>query len=125
MKLRDTIGLSYLMVVINDITGVMAAVTDQYGKSHDIRIDIRRGKGPYPRVGETWIVDRDVGPWTFAACLVPDIPKVTGTTDAIPALVSLIEALAALGLIEDHTTADRIRSLHEHFHPDGGPDSPV
>lgn len=113
-------GLPYLKGVVTDVTGNMAVVVDQYGKHRAVRVDIRRSKGPFPRVGETWVLDRELGPWTFSACLKADIPKVTGSTDAIPALASLIAALAEIGLIEDHTTSEQVRALHPHTHDESG-----
>lgn len=120
MNIKNTQGLPYMKAVVTDVTDRMAIVVDQFGKHHDVRIDLRRGKGPFPRVGEMWLLDRELGPWTFAACMKADLPKVTGSTDDIPALISLIAALTEIGLIEDHTTSDQIRALHPHTHPESG-----
>lgn len=99
----NSIGLPYMVVTVDDVTGTVAAVLDQYGKRHDIRVDVRRGKGSIPRPGEVWLVDRTLGYWTFAASMVADPPAVTGTTTD-PVVKSLVAALAAAGLITDETT---------------------
>jgi hypothetical protein len=92
------IGLDYMAVADDDVTGPMAAVKDQYGKRHEIRVDIRRGKGPLPRPGEIWIVDRTLGVWTFAACVSPSLPRIDGPASGT--LSALLSALDEAGLIE-------------------------
>jgi hypothetical protein len=128
MELGD-VGLPYMIVQVDDLGGEMAWVKDQYGKKHRVRLDIRRGKGPFPKVGETWIVDRTLGHWAFAACLVPDLPIITGTTDDIPALKNLIAALEDIGLIVNQTTNTRVRAdtphTHMGVHGATGPDLPT
>lgn len=122
MNIKNSMGLPYMSAIVTSVGINTAVVTDQYGKIHTVRTDIRRGKGPFPRVGEKWLIDRELGPWTFSACLTADLPKVTGSTDGLPALASLISALAQIGLIEDHTTSEQVRALHPHTHsdPQGG-----
>lgn len=103
MSTPDFLGLPYMVVTVDDVTGNVAAVLDQYGKRHDVRADVRRGNGPWPRPGEVWLVDRTLGHWTFAASIVTDPPAVTGTTTD-PVVQSLVAALAEMGLILDQTT---------------------
>jgi hypothetical protein len=69
----------------------------------------RRTRSESPKVGETWLIDRSLGAqWALAAPVVPGVPTptITGsraTSDSVA--LSLLEALVALGLVEDGTTA--------------------
>lgn len=62
-------GSPWLSVQIDDITGNIASVTDQFGKQRSVRTDYQRAKGIRPRVGEKWVIDRSLGFWTFACTL--------------------------------------------------------
>ena len=110
------IGLDYITCKVNEINGRRAIVIDQFDRTMTVRIDVRRGKGPLPEVGETWLIDRTLGPWTFAACLNPKRIEITGSTDNNPALKSLIAALERMGWIKDLTTDDQLRAEHLHTH---------
>jgi hypothetical protein len=71
----DAIGLPFLSCQINDISpddngGLWAVVTLALGGGQKtVRADYQRGKGPLPKVGERWNIDRAMGFWTFAATL--------------------------------------------------------
>lgn len=69
----------------------------------------RRTRSETPKVGETWLIDRSLGAqWALAAPIVPGVPvpTVTGSRASSDAVaLSLLEALVALGLVEDGTTA--------------------
>lgn len=97
----------------------LCVVRDQFGKYQTLRRDLTRAKGGQPQVGEKWLIDTVLGYWTFACALEVPLPVVTGETDGIPALRSLIDALAFHGFIEDQTTDDRVRATHPHTHPGG------
>ena len=69
------LGLPWLLVTIESIqdssdNGRVAVVRDQYGSLHEVQTNLRRSKGPPPLQGETWVIDRALGGWTFAACVV-------------------------------------------------------
>ena len=116
---RPTFGsLNQVTCRVDDIDGNIASVIDQFGRYLTVRLDVRRGV-VLPRPGETWILDRTLGPWTFAAQVRPATrPQVSGTTDDIPALKSLIEALIEIGLpIEDLTVDIQMNARHGHTHP--------
>lgn len=106
----------HLEVTVDSVDGKWAMVTNQFRQRMKIQADVRRGNGPPPRVAERWIIDRTLGPWTFAACILRRPPVVTGTTDAIPALVNLLVALDDAGFIDNQTTSTRIRSDIGHGH---------
>ena len=97
------IGFDYMVVKVDDITSNVASVLDDYGKRHDIRTDIRRGNGPYPRVGEIWLVDRTLGAWTFAASLATLPPVIDLPADGVTA--QLLSALDSMGLIQWGTSS--------------------
>lgn len=75
---RPAFGFEYLVVEVTDVTERYAEVLDQFERTLYVATDIRRGNGPKPRVGETWIIDQSIADvWTFAACLTPvgdDVP---------------------------------------------------
>jgi hypothetical protein len=74
-----------------------------------IPLGVRRSNLDLPRVGETWLIERHLGSqWTFGAIVAPAVarPVITGSRTGASALtLSLLEALVALGLAEDGTTA--------------------
>jgi hypothetical protein len=103
---------------IDDVTGRIATVVDQFGNFRTVRTDIRRGSGPKPRAGETWIIDRSMGTWTFASRVTrTETPVIYGSTDENPALIALLSALDLLGLIENKTVNTQLRAKHPHTHP--------
>ena len=111
------LGADFKRVKIESIHGNVAAVRDRLGTVQNLRCDYRRGGGPFPRVGEEWIIDQTLGTWTFAALVVGDPPEITGSNDGIPALVNLLAALDEAGVIVDKTTTERIRSDVHTGHP--------
>jgi hypothetical protein len=117
MSTRMRSGLSWLKVTVDSLGGNRALVTDQYGRPHSVRLDIRRGGGPFPREGEKWVIDRSLGFWSFAALIVADPPVVTGSNDGIPALQNLLQALEDMGLIVDNTsTTPAVKAPVGHSH---------
>lgn len=103
-------GYPYMEVDVLSVDGILANVRTQWGRPMRLRADIRRGNGPYPREGERWIVDRTLGSWMFAACILSRPPIITGSTDDIPALVGLLAQLDEAGLIDNQTNNTRIRA---------------
>ena len=104
---------------VDEVSGRNATVIDQYSIFRTVRTDVRRGAGPKPREGETWVIDRSMGVWTFSARIMAKIetPIVTGSTDENPALISLLEALDELGFIKNETIDTQLRAVHPHTHP--------
>jgi hypothetical protein len=74
-----------------------------------VPLGVRRVRSDTPRVGETWLVERHLGPqWTLAALVAPAVapPTVTGSRAlSDPVSLSLLAAMVALGLVEDGTSA--------------------
>ena len=70
---------------------------------------IVRHKGLKPQVGESWLIQSDLGgqEWTFAAVLTASVtpPVVSGSRSSGAALQSLLAALEAHGVITDDTVA--------------------
>lgn len=116
-------GLPFEKVMIEQIVieENYASVRNEFGRNRQVPLQTR-AKGMLPAEGETWIVSREMGHWTFALCVLPQPPTITGSTDGLPALVNLLEQLEAAGLIIDGTTSTRIRATHTHVHtdPQGG-----
>lgn len=92
-------GFITLEVTVESVEGTYALVRDSLGRPKKVRADVRRGNGPLPRVGEVWLVDQTLGPWTFAACLQSVPPRVIGDAGGVVALESLLSALADSGVI--------------------------
>lgn len=103
---------------VDEVSGRTATVVDQFSIFRTVRTDVRRGSGPKPRPGETWVIDKSMGQWTFSA-RVNDIetPVITGSTDENPALIALLEALDLLGWIKNDTIDTQLRAVHPHTHP--------
>ena len=94
-------------VYVISVFGNTAVVIDQLGKKREIRVNLLRSKGPWPAPGERWLIQNDLGEWTFAAMRDVPAPKtITGSrsTDIASITIQLLEALAALGLVVDQTT---------------------
>lgn len=64
-------GAAYKQVQVISVnpTTYHANVVDQFGKQMDVRYDIIRAKGNPPAPGETWLIDRMYGFWTFGAIM--------------------------------------------------------
>lgn len=75
-----------------DPRGIAITMND-FRYQRKIGVSTRHGSGVYPKEGETWIVDRSMGTWTFVMRLEPKKPLVTD-------FVSLLVVLADLGFIE-------------------------
>lgn len=93
-----------MVCTVDDVGEEYARVTDSFGKRQDVRILPRRGGGPRPQVGETWIIDQPYGQWTFAALLIPNPPEVTGEDVGNTGVRNLLTTLDDLGLILNNVT---------------------
>lgn len=71
-------GFTAEVVNVMDVVGNVAEVANlSIGKRRQIRMDIQR-TGIRPAVGQTWIIDRSLGYWTFAAILQGSDPSDPG-----------------------------------------------
>lgn len=86
-------GLSYMVCQVISVEGNLALVRDQQGRQHQVRRDFQRAKGPWPGIGEQWIIDKGYGnQWTFALLISP-----SQTAPALPVIsVANLEARNAL-----------------------------
>jgi hypothetical protein len=75
----------------SDAMGI-AQTTDTFGKLRQIGVSTMVGSGAYPQVGETWVIDKSLGTWTFLSRVAPIIPHVTD-------VFSLALALQQLGIL--------------------------
>ncbi len=66
---KGSVGFAHMTITIQEIVDGYAYGLDNYGRNVKVPIDIQRAKGSNPVVGETWIIDKALGPWTFAATL--------------------------------------------------------
>lgn len=93
--------LDRLACQIDDITTddnghLMASVTLALsGGQKTIRADYQKAKGPIPKVGERWLIDKSLGYWTFACTLehYHEIEKLTFTSPISPAAWSVVHGL--------------------------------
>lgn len=60
---------TYLTVLVESIEDDYALVRDEVGLARQVRLDLQRAKGAMPKAGETWIIDRALGFWSFAAII--------------------------------------------------------
>ena len=71
-------GSNQTRVIVQSVDGQIAIVTDQTGRTLQVRRDLMRAKGNPPMVGESWIIDKALGnQWTFALCLGTSVNGVT------------------------------------------------
>lgn len=98
-------GVTFREVSVISIDGGKALVIDRFGTQMRLRLDLRRGSGPAPRVGETWLIDNTLGEWSFAVCRVAKPPTVTGNTGGNVVMDALLDALEASGIIINETTS--------------------
>ena len=110
-------GFPYKQVRIQSIHANTAATVDQFGMHINVSTLYRRGAGPYPRVGETWIIDRSLGFWTFASLVVGKPPVITGSTGGVPGLEVLLDALDDAGLVSNKTTDKTQATFDVQWHP--------
>lgn len=87
-----SIDVSMIGLPNQDPMGV-AITMDDFRRQRKIGVSTVNGAGVYPKAGETWVIDRSLGTWTFAMRLVPHRPVVTD-------FVSLAIALHDLGLVD-------------------------
>jgi hypothetical protein len=99
-------GFPYRQVTVQSIHETRAQVVDRYGAHIGLSTLYRRGGGPFPRVGETWIIDRALGFWTFSALVTKSPPIVTASTVGVPALTELLSALHDAGLILNRSNTE-------------------
>lgn len=107
MKTSHSRGFENMRVVVESVSedGTTAMCIDARGMGKQVNAAITRGKGGRPVAGETWMIDREFGNYTFAACVIPLPPEVTGSREGLhPVVASLLDALAAQGLVLDLTT---------------------
>lgn len=99
-------GFPYRQVTVESISSTTAQVVDRYGAHIGLSTLYRRGGGPFPRVGEVWIIDRALGFWTFSALVTKAPPVITESTVGVPALKALLTLLEDAGLLLDHSVTD-------------------
>ena len=82
----------------------MALCLDNFG--YEVRVSLHPLRARrLPLVGERWVVDRQLGGWSFVAPMTNYVPIVSGDrTDLSVVIPSLLDALSELGLIDDQTT---------------------
>jgi len=114
-----TLGFAHKTVIITGLTDDGRVVCkDNFGKEILVNASVQRAKGLPPQVGERWFIDRALGGWTLAACLSvppPGSQVVTGLRPLMdPASSSLLDALVALGLVDDQTYGLDVVPRHVH-----------
>lgn len=65
-------GIGYMVATVVSVQDNQAQVRDQTGRTLFVRRDFQRAKGPWPEVGEQWIIDKSFGnDWSFAMLITP------------------------------------------------------
>ena len=67
-------GFGQMSITIEEISSgssstLFAYGTDNFGRNVQVPIGVQRAKGVPPKVGETWLIDKEFGVWTFVAIL--------------------------------------------------------
>lgn len=104
----SSIGMPYMVVTVDSLDGDYAMVSDQFRNRRQIDLRVRRGKFPGPAVGESWIIDRVLGVWSFAAIVnyAGGGAALVGPTFSYPG--SLYAAVSGLYVVQ---TAMRITKI--------------
>lgn len=95
------------VTVSSDVVDGKVMVRDTLGREREINASTRVGAGPAPRQGELWLMLTMPGAprMLLSRISTPDPPVVAGTRTGNTALVlSLLDALSSLGLIDDQST---------------------
>lgn len=92
------------MVEITDIVGDVVEGLDYFGLTHKLPLNVRRGKGALPQVGDIWLIDRRNGDWTLGTCLQAASAVIEGDVVEGSPQDALLTALDELGFIDDQAT---------------------
>lgn len=65
------------VIEVNYTTGTSVA-KDGFGQNIEVALYPLRAKSDFPKVGEIWMIDKQFGPWSYAAVLSWDKPVDTG-----------------------------------------------
>ena len=99
-------GFNHMKFVIQEINDRYAYGIDGFGREVKVPMTVQPSKAPLPAAGETWIIEKSSGAWTFSKILYPPaVPVVTGSVSDGSALTSLLEALDTAGIIVNNTTS--------------------
>ena len=69
IKATLSVGHHAMLVTVRSITadGKWALTVDRQNTETRVPMLVQRSKGPLPAVGETWLLDQELGSWTFSA----------------------------------------------------------
>jgi hypothetical protein len=105
-------GFTTLIVRVISVDSVSkkAVVLDGRGQTHEVRIDVMPTRTESPIEGETWIIDRSLGFWSFVGIVNPpggSPPDVVALQTSVAALQASVTALQAAlaGLLAGPGTA--------------------
>lgn len=81
----------------------LAICVDTENHRVQVPLHVRRAKGGWPKVGETWLITREFGSWSFASILGDaEPPLITASREgADPLAVQLLDTLLELGLVRE------------------------
>jgi hypothetical protein len=98
----------------------VASCRDENGITVDVPMGIRSGNSGWPQEGETWLLTKQFGRWTFNSIVGSTHPIViTAPSDTADELASqLLDALVQLGMVVEE------RTLIPDAVEDGIPDDP-
>jgi hypothetical protein len=104
------VGFSMLRVTVEQVLpdrGIAICREDLTNREVQVNLSPRNSKVNWPRQGEMWLVDRLADGWGFFRIYnVLEPPVVAGSRAAAdPVTLSLLAALAKLGIVQDGTTA--------------------
>lgn len=92
------LGFDLLRCQIENIDGDYATVIDQMGQTKTVLVGMMRAKGVRPKVGERWLIDRQLGHWSLAAVLMPvdrALERFVATSPASPAAWNVVHGLGS------------------------------
>lgn len=109
------VGFSFVLVKIKELLpdkNICLAEDLQTGDQYQLGLN-KRGETSWPRLGDTWVIDRSMGHWMLQ-CKVTgeEAPKFEGIFSTMdPDVLNLASVLQGLGLIQDVTTSGTIPAV--------------
>lgn len=97
-------GFNQIQATILSVTSGKALCQDKLGRLYpSISVTNMVGSGSYPQAGESWMLSKANGGWTFFSRVTPVLPVVTNSS-------TLVQALVAHGDIDPTSTVNLVSS---------------
>ncbi len=109
-------AFGFVKVRVMSIGDTHALTLDDNGSQYDVPLAMRTGGAGHPRVGQTWILTKVAGKWTFTTLIDKrKAPVITAPRDgADPLTVQILDVLLYYGLVEEEGRSQGRRGGQNH-----------